>query len=333
VRLGLDEYTLYHLEKTPYDTFAIVERLGLEGVQFVSPRSISPTLDEGEIREVVAEARKRNLFVEVGIPGLNPRKPAPLALEVGLGDFQRGIERLLRLAALLGPLPVRTFVGGPADRHPRATGWFDALRDATDFARSLAPLVRDLGLRLAFELHADTTSFELVRVVEEVGQDAAGICLDTGNLSIVLEEAVAATRRVAHCVITTHLKDCVVFVGERGLVTQSRAWGSGILPLREILAVLAPVNPDLNLCIEDHDRYFPTDVFCAPGWQTLYPDVQVEELVRLFDQAHGCERRFREGDLASPATLEAIPWSVQAESRLRRGAAHVRQVAQEVGVL
>jgi hypothetical protein len=121
-------------------------------------------------------------------------------------------------------------------------------------------------------------------------------------------------------------------MGDRGLVTQCRPWGSGILPLREILATLAPVNPQLNLCIEDHDRYFPTDIF-TPGWQALYPDVRVEELVRLVEQARACERRFREGELVSPATLEAIPWSVQAEGRIRRAAVHVRQVAQEVGVL
>lgn len=331
MRIGLDGYSIRHVTATAYQKFEIVKGFGLDGIQFLDVRHLSPTLDAGEISEVASDGRRRGFYVEVGIPGLNPYKPAPAALEVGGGDLLTGLKTLLRAAAAVGPGPVRTFAGGPGDRVRKDVPWTEQLRASTELARQLAPLARDLGVRLAFETHADATSFELLRLIESVGEDVVGICLDTGNFPVVLEDPLAATRRLAPHVIAAHLKDSVVFFTEDGIGTQSRPLGTGIVPVAEILRTLGTLNPDLNLSIEDHERVLPSDIF-DPTILALHPDVRLDELVALIRSARTCEQRFADGTLPQPAGLDAIPWEEQAEDRIRIGVANVRRIAREVGI-
>lgn len=329
MRVGLDEWSIHHLDCSAYEKLDLVEGYGLEGIQFADARSLSRNLDHGEIREIAAEAKRRNLYLEMGIPGLNMLRPSAKALEAGQGDYMNGLRRLLEAAAITGTKVIRTFVGGPGDRLRRDTEWQLQLQAATQIAQKLAPQARELGVTLSFETHADVTSFELLRLIEEVGEDVAKVILDTGNFPIVLEDPLAATRRLAPYIIATHMKDCVTFFTEHGIASNCRPLGTGILPLAEILAELLPLHPDLTLSVEDHEGIYMMDIF-KPGWQRHYLDVQAGDLSWLINQARVSEHRMASGELPQTNTLEEIPWADQADERIRTGAANLRRILQEV---
>jgi sugar phosphate isomerase/epimerase len=328
VRIGLDEWSIRHLDIPAVDKLALVERLGFEGIQFLNAGRLSPTLDLGEIREVSAEARRRGLYLEVGVPGLNALRPPADALAAGAGDLLEGLKTFLRAAAATGCSAIRTYVGSPGDRGAGVTRWAAQVGAATELTRALGPLARDLGVRLAFETHADATTHELLRLIDEAGDDVAAICLDTGNLPVALEEPMAGTRRAASHVVCTHLKDCVVFQTESGLGAQSRPWGTGIVPLREVLETLRQETALTQITIEDHDGVFEAPLFGA-GAIDLYPDADPAEIVALLAAARACERRFADGEAASPDAIDATPWGEQAEDRLRAGGVHVRKLVDE----
>jgi sugar phosphate isomerase/epimerase len=329
MRIGLDEWSIHHLDISAYDKLDLVESFGLEGIQFADARALSRNFDLGEIREVAAEAKRRNLYLEMGIPGLNFLRPSAKALEAGQGDYMNGLRRMLEAAAATGTTVIRTFVGGPGDRLRPDAEWQLQQRGAIQIAQSLAPLARELGVYLAFETHADVTSFELLRLIEEVGDDVAKVILDTGNFPIVLEDPLAATRRLAPHIIATHMKDCITILTEQGISSQCRPLGTGIVPLADILAVLHPLHPDLNLSIEDHEGIYRMDIFKA-GWERNYLDIQANDLAWLIEQARLSEVRIESGEIFGMDALEEIPWADQADERIRTGAANLKRILGEV---
>lgn len=330
MKIGLDHYTIGHLKLNARETldFAVEHHLG--GVQFEEAHQLSPTLDAGELRAVKEYADERGLSLEVGIPSINPFR-----VPEGQGDppsVAAWLEPYVRAGAAAGSPFLRTLIGWLHDRYDEEVPWADQLTGATRVLQHLAPLARDLGVRFAVETHMDATTFELLRLIETVGEEVVGICLDTGNLTTRLEDPMAATQRVAPYVIATHTKDSILFFADDGLRWQARPCGQGAIPLREMLRCLGEYVPDLTLSLEDHPRIYPLPIF-DPAWLGSYSDLTPQELAALIQRARACEQRIAAGEIPDPETLEAIPWPERVESRLKASRSFLHTVLAEEGLL
>lgn len=326
MKVGIDSWTIHHRDDlVGIPLLQYVQSLGLDGIQLGNVGQLSPTLDHGEIREAAEFAGDNNLYIETGIPCPNPHIQDTMALRVGDGDLLTGLRRHLEAAAIaaVGSKAIRCFVGGPGDRHAGKASWPDQIAGTIEISRQLAPTLREYGFKLAFENHAESTCQELVEVVERVGFDIAGICLDTGNLPIVLDEPSAAVRTAAPYTIATHFKDGIVAFADYGLVFNARACGQGMLPLADMLDEVARYNPDLMLSIEDHDGYFKIPVF-DDAYLATFPEMTPNDLARLFQTAYESEQKIASGSWLSPAEAESVPWDERAEGRIADGLQHVR---------
>jgi sugar phosphate isomerase/epimerase len=328
VKIGIDQYSVHHLpELTGIAMLEFAREYGLQGAQFKDLHQVSPTLDIGELGATRDFAREHGFYLEIGIPSPNPNRNDPVLLADGDGDPVAGLRRHLELIAPLcvDSRAVRCFVGGPGDRGKPGRSMALQIEDTLAVARELAPVLRALDLKLAFENHADITTHEAVDIVLRLGPDISGICLDTGNIPITLEEPLAAARRAAPYTIATHMKDAVIVFTDRGLTLNPRALGEGALPIREIFEVLWRANPDLMISVEDHGRLFPMPIF-ESDCIALYPDVSAGELAQLVRIARQCERQIGAGALASPDALERLGWPELASERLRQGALHAHEL-------
>jgi sugar phosphate isomerase/epimerase len=175
-------------------------------------------------------------------------------------------------------------------------------------------MMADLGVVLAIETHFEFTSFELVRILERVGAEpggSLGICLDTMNLLTMLEEPVAATRRLLPWVVATHLKDGGVLASPEGLTTFPVAIGDGVIDLPGILALVDSLPGPVNLTIEDHGGSFALPIHdqrFLSGFPDLAPD-ELSALVRLAETA-------RTRRLCRPIGRDE--WAAICEDRLSR---------------
>lgn len=328
MRVGIDSWTIHHRDDlVGIPLLRYVQSLGLDGIQLGNVGQLSPTLDRGEIRGAAEFARANDLYVEIGIPCPNPHIQDKTALRDGDGDLLTGLRRHLDLAAVaaVGSRAIRCFIGGPGDRHAGKAPWPDQIAGTVDVGRQLAPILREHGFKLAFENHAEATCRELVDIVEQIGPDIAGICLDTGNLPIVLEDSLAAVRVAAPYTIATHFKDGIVAFADDGLVFNARACGQGMLPLEEMLGEIVRHNPDLVLSIEDHDGFFRIPVF-DDAYLATFPNLAPNDLARVFETAYTCEQRIAIGDWPSPAEAESIAWEERAERRIADGLQYVRRL-------
>ncbi len=325
MRIGVDQYTFRHLDGLRgVALLELVRAHGLDGFQFRDIHQVSRDLDPGEMREAHAHARAHGLYLEVGLSCPNPHHPGPEALRDGDGDLRAGLRRQLECiaAATVGSRAVRCFIAGAGARHLDPVPWTEQLASTRAVAGDLGPVLRDLNLKLAFENHADSTTFELVRLVEWLGPDVAGINLDTGNLPITLEDPLCAVRRVAACTIAVHLKDGIVVFTDDGLQFNPRPFGDGGLPVADLLRELSTA-PDLTVSIEDHAGLYAIPIF-DDAFLATFEDLEPRELSGVIRVARTCEQRIATGDLLPPEVVERTPWPERVGPRLARARDRIR---------
>ncbi|MEZ0075396.1 sugar phosphate isomerase/epimerase family protein [Planotetraspora sp. GP83] len=315
--------------------------LELEGVFFKSVLDLSPTLDRGELEEVKAHADSLDLYVEVGVGLINPfalaEKPRIRAL--GGGDTLRAFELMIEAAAWIGCADLLAVTGQwkaglpgryAYDRFRTDVSWAQQL-DATEvFIRRLAPALRGNGARIALETHEEITSFEVARMIENVGADVLGATFDVGNVLVRGEDPVAAARRLAPFVRLSHVKDAVMLLRPHGMVRQLRPCGQGVVDWPELLSVLHSGNPGLNLSIEDNQGYMDVE-YRDPDWLAAHPDLTEEELAGVVELARSSEDRIAAGVWPEAAGYDAHPWEEHKLVRLRESRDFLRSALAEAG--
>lgn len=279
---------------SPLDVLEQIHQCGLDGVLFRSILDVSPTLDPGLLKDVRARADELGLYLEVGIGKVNPfaTPETPLIRELGDGDYRLAMERMITAAAEIG---VTNLWSAMANYKPSLPGrfrfdrfrtdvtWDDQIAATVKFLRLLAPIVRAHGASINVETHEEVTSYELVRIVEDVGGDVVGITFDTANVVVRGEDPVAAARRVAPYTRMTHIRDVALFFVDTGFVRLLAPCGQGIIDWSQVLPALRSHAPRLNLSIEGILRSraeMPVPIY-EPEWQDGHPDLSAGEVIEL----------------------------------------------------
>lgn len=322
MRVGLDgKYS------PGFETLRHVHETGLDGAFFRSPVNFSPKLDPGALREARAYADDHGLYLELGVGRVNPHTfdKNPELVSLGDGDYRRGFERVVRACREIGCVELWCVTGTYVDRFNGKAPWPEQLEATREFLASLAPMLRDAGCRLNMETHEEVTTFELLRLIEAIGSDVLGLCMDTGNLLARAQDPIAAARRIAPYVHQTHVKDAILYFVEDGLARQVRPCGQGVVDWDALLPIVGEHAPGLNLSIEDHKGIMGVQIF-DPAWQAGHPDLTAAELAQVVRLAWQCERKIANGELMPPREYEAVPFAEQRDERLAAAVAHLRDV-------
>ena len=114
--------------------------------------------------------------------------------------------------------------------------------------------------------------------------DYLGICLDTMNLLTMLEDPSMATDRVLPWVVSTHIKDGGILLGDEGITTFPAAIGKGIIDLDSIIRKVISLGKDISLSVEDHGGSFLLPV--NESWFiNRFPDIHEDEYKSLLEMA------------------------------------------------
>lgn len=326
MRIGLDLYTIGHLDASIDEALAFAAARGLDGVQVLEPRAIDPGLDPARLAAFRERAAAVGLAVEVGLPSPNPHgllsPPEAPADPAARADWFRP---QLEAVAALGLPHARAFVAARHDRFRVDPPWTEQRRATAAVLRAMRADLLRLGLRLAIETHADQTADEILDLIAEVGDDVLGVTLDLGNLPMRLDDPLDAAERLAPHVLMTHAKDCALTFSPRGLRWQARPLGEGCVPVPEILSILRRASPDLMLSIELHPRTYDLPIF-DPSWLAYFPGLRPSSLAAVVRLAADCERRYADGTMPRPEAVEAIPWPERAEAWIERSATFLRGI-------
>lgn len=326
MRVGLDIYTIHSLGLDPFQTLDYVKEHELEGMQFGGVRGFSSALDPGKLREVRAYADNLGLYSHVSVSTCNP-----YLVQGPLEDHLERLKQEIEAAAGCGWHELHSSLGGLEPRYEHPVRWTQHLADASDLIRKLGPVLRQNKSRINLETHGDTTTFELVRLVEDAGPDIAGICLDTANVLCHAEDPALAARRAAPYTHLTHTKDAIMYFIDTGYRRQTLPPGNGVLDWKVILPILGEYSPDLPISIEDHKMLFDFHVF-DPHWLSLHPDLTREELARVMKLVWECQKRIQSGELSDPEEYEKIPYVEELEARLHAGRDYLKGMIHDLGL-
>jgi sugar phosphate isomerase/epimerase len=228
------------LERGSLDVLAHAVGLGVDGVSletcFLPPlRELDPAalLDAaGPLELVVAWGHRHGL--EYGA------SPAALA------DLLEWLE----LAPALGCRIVRCVAASPPFRGRAAV--VEQIAATVEPLATAAARARELGLRLAVENHGDLRAAELLKLVDCVGDEALGVCLDTANALRVGDDAAEAAALLAPLTLMVHLKDVEPITPATDPVAGpcSVPYGEGVIPVEAILATLRNAGFAGLACVE-----------------------------------------------------------------------------------
>ena len=156
-------------------------------------------------------------------------------LEVGARGL--AIQRVADYAAIarrLGAQLIRLVIDD--------VGCHPDLKSATVLLREVVPLLN--GLTLGIENHDRFPAASLRAMIEAVGSDRIGVCLDTANSLGAAEGLDSVVQELGPLTVNLHIKDFhIVRVPHRmGFTVQGQPAGSGSLNLPRLLEQLAPFN-------------------------------------------------------------------------------------------
>lgn len=346
VRIGVDGLKFPGAaERGAVATLVAAHELGAQGVFYRSVLEVTPTLDPGPMAELRQEADRRGMYLEVGLGKINPyaAAEAPGIRDAGEGDTILGCRRLMESAAAIDCREMWVGLANKKPRYPRRLAydrfrtdvtWEEQLRATERVLRQLAPVARDLGIHLNIETHEEITTFEVLRLVESVGEDVIGIVLDTSNPLQRMEHPVRAAERVAPYVRQSHFKDAFLGATPDGLRYQVRSCGEGVIDFGAVLRVVLAANPGLNLTLETRppDADFPQPgglptiiEIDDEGFRAAHPDLGESELAEFRGLVAEARNRLEQGDLAGPATIdEAAYGAAEAVASITASTAHLR---------
>jgi sugar phosphate isomerase/epimerase len=119
-------------------------------------------------------------------------------------------------------------------------------------------IARDHGVILALENHIDYTSAEILEILERVDSDALKVNFDTGNTLRMMEDPVAAARRLGPYTVATHTKDvaaCRHVRPEEWYFFSSVPVGTGLIDIPGVVRALAESGYQGVLAVEsDHHK-------------------------------------------------------------------------------
>ena len=325
LKVGVDSYSLKPLDLSPFELIDWAVMNGAAGVQF-SEVNLPPSqaLDKAFLLELRGYAAESGLYLEWG-----GGQHIPLDLATGRKRDIAAVNRAAAgQAAVLGIRTIRSCSGGLMRWSKDSPPTEEYLRLAAGALREQAGMLRDHGVVLAIETHFEFTSFELLRLFEMCGAapgDFLGICLDTMNLLIMLEDPDPAADRLMPWVVTTHIKDGGLALTEDGLVAFTAEIGRGVLGLGGLVGRLAAARPDITLTLEDHGGDFLIPIH-DPEFLAGFPDLTTAELVRLLRLAARTRSLMEARKLA---VLGRDRWPEVCEGRVKRGLKALRRIAEK----
>lgn len=309
MKVGIDVFSIRDLKLDDFKKLDWIKENGFAGAQFGCMG-----VDVKLMKEVRSHADSLELYSHTSVSSPNHHYG-----ESTFAERKKQIVAEVEAAAEVGWHELHSTLGSDSNRyHHPSTSWTKQLTDSVLMLRELAPVLRTNQARINLEPHGDTSTFELVRIVEKVGPDVCGVCLDTANVLVYAEHPVEAAKRVAPYTHLTHTKDAFPYLGEKGLMRQTTAPGQGAIDWEAVLPILGEYSPDLPLSIEDHKWLFCAEIF-EPSWHEEQADLSRRELAMTVQLAWREQQKIISGERTDPEEYEKIPYVDELEKRLYFG--------------
>jgi len=180
----------------------------------------------------------------------------PDGLEAGRSETAwREMNGLIPKAQFMGADIMRIVASSLMFRHEPHGPQIDAI---VKMLRESVKIAADCGVVLAIENHIDYTSAEIEQILQRVGSESLKVNFDTGNTLRMMEDPVAAARRLGPYTVATHTKDvdaCRHVRPEEWYFFSSVPVGTGLIDMPGVVRALKESGYEGVLAVEsDHHK-------------------------------------------------------------------------------
>jgi sugar phosphate isomerase/epimerase len=285
IRLGFDTYSLRAFRWKAIQLLDFAASLKLDTIQ-ISSLGDYESLEPAHLARVKEHAASLGIVIDGGMGCICPTSTSWSAKN---GDPIEHIAEGLNVCRAVGATSMRCFMG--SDRDRLTPGGIEPHMEKTiQIFRAVRSRALDAGVKIALENHAgDMQAREVRTIIETAGKDFVGSCLDTGNPMWVVEDPLVTLETLAPYVVTSHIRDSVVYEHPRGAAAEWVALGDGTIDFKTFVARYREMCPHAAMQLEiitgRPARVLP---YLEPDFWKAFPNANAAEFARFVALArHG----------------------------------------------
>lgn len=201
--------------------------------------------DEAAIRQIREHADRLGIKLQLAFGSVCP---SARAFNAQQGTLEEQVGRALKASQIFGAKCMRCILGGDPER-PQIEMHIDNMVKAV---RGIRSRILDSGVKLAVENHGgDLQAREMKMMIEAVGPDVMGVCLDSGNPVWMLEDPHMTLEMLIPYAETCHVRDSAVWKVPEGIAVRWVNMGDGNVDIDGWIKKFIQAKPGLPIIFEN----------------------------------------------------------------------------------
>src|SRR5436190_14246201 len=246
LKLGFDNFSIRAMNWKAPALLDYAASLKLDSI-LISDLDAYESLEEKHLKEVKAKADELGIQIHAGTWSICPTSKV---FKNKWGTAEEHLALGIRVAKALGSPVIRCVLGSGEDRKTEG-GIEPRIADTVKVCKTCRSRAIDAGIKIAIENHAgDMQAWELVSLIEEAGKDYVGATLDSGNATWTLEDPMASFETLAPYVLSTGIRDSMIWEDQEGAKVQWTAMGEGLVDWQKYFERFYALCPDAPVNLE-----------------------------------------------------------------------------------
>jgi len=201
--------------------------------------------DDAAIRQIREHADRLGIKLQLAFGSVCP---SARAFNAQQGTLDEQVGRALKASQIFGAKCMRCILGGDPER-PQIEMHIDNMVKAV---RGIRSRILDSGVKLAVENHGgDLQAREMKMMIEAVGPDVMGVCLDSGNPVWMLEDPHMTLEMLIPYAETCHVRDSAVWKVPEGIAVRWVNMGDGNVDIDGWIKKFIQAKPGLPIIFEN----------------------------------------------------------------------------------
>ena len=201
--------------------------------------------DEAAVRQVKDHADRLGIKLQLAMSSVCP---SSRSFNAKNGTLEEQVTRALRASQIFGAKCMRCILGGDPER-PQIDMHIDNMVKAV---RGMRSQIADSGIKLAVENHGgDLQAREMKAMIEAVGTDIMGVCLDSGNPVWMLEDPHMTLEMLIPYAETCHVRDSAVWKVPEGIAVRWVNMGEGNVDIDGWIRKFVAAKPGMPIIFEN----------------------------------------------------------------------------------
>jgi len=171
---------------------------------------------------------------------------------------------------------------GMGDDRKTAGGIEARIEDTVKVCKACRSKALDAGVKIAIENHAgDMQAWELVTLIEAAGKDYVGATLDSGNATWTMESPLASLETLGPYVLSTGIRDSMVWEYEEGAKVQWTAMGEGLVDWKLYFQKFAELCPTAPVNLEIISGFARPIPYLQAGFWKEWPKAKASDFAKF----------------------------------------------------